>query len=439
MYMTYLDARTRSHAFTQMRSESPSSLFKVFMHFLLIYLSIYGLISIYVDNIVIRSLKDVGMILISIFALTRVYRHQVAFLNPFLFILGSIVVLGALNVLLGSSVVTLIYGIKITFLPLVMLFTGMLMAQYGGIYAFARTNLIIFMMLIAGWLIQYSLGIEKLITMGFVYGVNIKNYLEGVPRLSSITYSPDGYAYALLMTGIIAERTKAAVNHRIFRIGIQLLTISFLLLSTIRSALLLWFVYQVVMFFLHIRKYSKKNTLILGVTFMLLPAAVFFGGKLLQSKNLLSSSSLLDRLQTWGSSLTSPFTLNGIIGNGIGSVGAASRRTHMIGLNSSNFAVDNQYFSLYEQTGWIGIIYFIAFFIWIVVSLVKRMNKLPDSNSLRLPQVALALGAGVAAASLTTNVLEQFPANVFFWMFIGMALYQYREADDIPYEAGELK
>ncbi|MFC9707012.1 O-antigen ligase family protein [Paenibacillus sp. NPDC056933] len=435
--MTSLDAK--SHPYVQVRSESPSSLFTVSIHFLLIYLSIYGLISIYVDNIVIRSLKDVGMVLISLFALTRVYRQQIAFLNPFLFILASIIVLGALNVLMGSSVVTLIYGIKITFLPLVMLFAGMLTAQYGGIYAFARTNLIIFIMLIAGWLIQYALGIEKLITMGFVYGVNIKNYLEGVPRLSSITYSPDGYAYALLMTGIIAERTKAAVNHRSFRIGIQLLTISFLLLSTIRSALLLWFVYQVVMFFLHIRKYSKKNTLILAVTFMLLPGAVFFGGRMLQSKNLLSITSLLDRLQTWGSSLTSPFTMNGVIGNGIGSVGAASRRTHMMGLNSSNFAVDNQYFSLYEQTGWIGLVYFSILFMWIVVSLVKRMNTLPDSNGLRLPQVALSLGAGVAAASLTTNVLELFPANVFFWMVMGMALYQYREADDIPYKAGELK
>lgn len=158
---------------------------------------------------------------------------------------------------------------------------------------------------------------------------------------------------------------------------------------------------------------------------------------MLQSNNLLSTSSLLSRLQTWGSSLTSPFTMNGMIGNGIGSVGAASRRTHMMGLNSSNFAVDNQYFSLYEQTGLIGILYFVVLFMWIIVSLVKRMNKLPASNSLRLPQVALALGAGVAVASLTTNVLELFPANVFFWMVIGMALYQYREADDIPYKAGE--
>ncbi|MDT9721344.1 hypothetical protein QVE09_20805 [Paenibacillus sp. ClWae2A] len=434
MQITSLNARP--HSYVYVKPESQYSLFNTTVHILLIYLSIYGLVSIYVDNIIIRSLKDVGMVLVAIFALRKVYRSQTSFIRPFLFILGSVIALGALNLLLGASVVTLIYGLKITFLPLIMMFTGMLISQCHGIYAFARTNLIIFILLIVGWLVQYSLGIEKLISLGFIYGVNIKNYLEGVPRLSSITYSPDGYAYALLITGLIAERTKMALKHRFFRLIIQLLTISFLLLSTIRSALLLWLVYQIIMFFLQIRKYSKKNTLLLAVTFMLLPAAVFFGSRMLESKNLLSSSSLLDRLQTWGNSLTSPFTMNGAIGNGIGSVGAASRRTYMIGVNSSNFAVDNQYFSLYEQTGWIGIIYFIVLFMWIVVSLVKKMNVLTDSSPLRLPQMALALGAGVAAASLTTNVLELFPANVFFWMLIGMAIVQSHNSGEIPQKAG---
>lgn len=240
------------------------------------------------------------MLLLAFYTLIRVYRQQIDFMNLLLFVLASLVILGSLNVLVGSSVVTLIYGIKITLLPLVMLFTGMFMAQHGRMFAFARTNLVIFIMLIAGWCVQYALGIEKLITMGFVYGVNIKNYLEGVPRLSSITYSPDGYAYALLMTGIIAERTRMAVNHRSFRTLIQLLTISFLLLSTIRSALLLWCVYQMVLFIMSMRRYSRRNILILAFVFMAMPAAVFLGGRLLQSKNLLSSSSLLDRLQTWG-------------------------------------------------------------------------------------------------------------------------------------------
>lgn len=434
MKITSLNARPLSYVYV--KPESQYSLFNTTVHILLIYLSIYGLVSIYVDNIIIRSLKDVGMVLVAIFALRKVYRSQTLFIRPFLFILGSVIALGALNLWLGASVVTLIYGLKITFLPLIMMFTGMLISQYQGIYAFARTNLIIFILLIVGWLVQYSLGIEKLISLGFIYGVNIKNYLEGVPRLSSITYSPDGYAYALLITGLIAERTKMALKHRFFRVIIQLLTISFLLLSTIRSALLLWFIYQIIMFFLQIRKYSQKNTLLIGVTFMLLPATVFFGSRMLESKNLLSSSSLLDRLQTWGNSLTSPFTMNGVIGNGIGSVGAASRRTYMIGVNSSNFAVDNQYFSLYEQTGWIGIIYFIVLFMWIVVSLVKKMNTSTDSGPLRLPQMALALGAGVAAASLTTNVLELFPANVFFWMLIGMAFVQTRNSGEISQKVG---
>jgi hypothetical protein len=92
---------------------------------------------------------------------------------------------------------------------------------------------------------------------------------------------------------------------------------------------------------------------------------------------------------------------------------------------------------LYEQTGWIGLVYFLMLFMWLLITLVRRMNASPYPAVSRLPQVAIALGAGVAAASMTTNVLELFPANVFFWMFIGMALYQHRNAGDIPYKAGE--
>lgn len=419
--------------------EPKHALFKVMIHVLLVYLSCYGLISIYVDNIIIRSLKDAGMLFLAVFALSKVYRSQHEFIIPFIFLLGSVTAIGSMNLLLGGSMVSLIYGLKITFLPIMMMFTGMLICRIKGVYLFARINLIILLLLITGWLIQYSLGIQQLISLGFVYGVNIKNYLEGVPRLSSITYSPDGYAYALLITGLIAEKTRLAERYRLFRLFIQILTISFLLFSTIRSALVLWLVYQIVMFFLHVRKYNKKNMLLLAGVFLLLPAVAVFVTRMLDSYNLLSISSLLDRFQSWGVNLTSPFTMAGVIGSGLGSVGAASRRTHIIGLQSNNFAVDNQYFSFYEQTGWLGLLYWFALFMWIMVCLVKQMNRLPATNVMGLPQMAIALGIGVAAASLTTNVLEMFPGNISIWIVIGMALYQHPETDVIPYEAGELK
>lgn len=425
--------------YVRTQDESNHALFKVLMHILVVYLSCYGLISIYVDNIFIRSLKDAGMALIAVYALSKVYRDEQKFIIPFLFLLGSIVVIGSLNLLLGKSIVTLIYGLKITFLPILMIFAGMFIAKVKGIYVFARTNLIIFFLLITGWLIQYSLGIDKLISLGFIYGVNIKHYLEGVPRLSSITYSPDGYAYALLISGLIAERIRLAEKNRVIRLSIQLLTISFLLLSTIRSALVLWIVYQIVMFLLRVRKYNKHNVLLLAGVFLLLPAGAMLGTQMLNNYNLLSVSSLMDRFQVWGANLTSPYSTAGIIGNGIGSVGAASRRTHIIGLQSNNFAVDNQYFSFYEQTGWFGVLYWFALFMWIMICLVKRMNRLPSVNIMGLPQMAIALGVGVAASSLTTNVLEMFPGNISIWIVIGMALYQQREAGAIPYETGELK
>ncbi|WP_339276577.1 hypothetical protein MKY59_06130 [Paenibacillus sp. FSL W8-0426] len=412
--------------------EPKHSLLKLSIHALLVYLACYGLISIYVDNIIVRSLKDVGMSLLAIYALSKVYHEQRTFIVPFLFLLGSIFFLGSLNLLLGGSFVALIYGFKITFLPMMMVFIGMLIAKFNAVELFARTNLFILVLLIIGWLIQYSLGIEKLISLGFVYGVNIKNYFEGVPRLPSITYSPDGYAYALLISGLIAEKVRLARNYRIIRLSIQLLTISFLFMSTIRSALVLWGVYQIVMFLLHMRQYNKRNLLLLSSVFFLLPAATVLGVQVLNNYNLLSVTSMLDRFQNWGYGLTSPFTMHGMIGNGIGAVGAASRRMNMIGLQSRDYAVDSQFFSFYEQIGLIGVMYISILFLWIMHSLIKRMKQLPVTDRMKLPQTAIGLVVGVAAASVTTNVLEMFPSNVFLWLFVGAALYQHRKTEEIP-------
>lgn len=421
--------------YVETQAETKHTLFKVLFHMLMVYLAFYGLVSVYVDNIVIRSLKDAGMLLLATFALIKAYRSQHRFIILFLFLFGSIMAIGSLNLLLGGSLVTWVYGVKITFLPMMMLLAGIYIAELKIVDLFARTNLIILFLLIIGWLVQYSLGIDKLLSLGFVYGVNIKHYMAGVPRLSSITVSPDAYAYALLIAGIIAERTRLATKVRLFRIFIQLLTISFLLLSTIRSAIVFWIVYQVVMFILRVRKYDSNNMLLLASVFLLLPAVVVFGVQLMETYNLLSINSMLVRFESWGSYLTSPFSMAGFIGNGLGSVGAASLRTQILGLQSSAYPVDNQYFSFYAQTGWLGIIYLLILSLWITVSLFKRMKQLPVTDTTGLPQMAIAIGAGVVVSSFTTNVLELFPSNVFIWIAIGIALYHQHEADEIPLQS----
>lgn len=421
--------------YVETQAEAKHTLFKVLFHMLMVYLAFYGLVSVYVDNIVIRSLKDAGMLLLATFALIKAYRSQHRFIILFLFLFASIMAIGSLNLLLGGSLVTWVYGVKITFLPMMMLLAGIYIAELKIVDLFARTNLIILFLLIIGWLVQYSLGIDKLLSLGFVYGVNIKHYMAGVPRLSSITVSPDAYAYALLIAGIIAERTRLATKVRLFRIFIQLLTISFLLLSTIRSAIVFWIVYQVVMFILRVRKYDSNNMLLLASVFLLLPAVVVFGVQLMETYNLLSINSMLVRFESWGSYLTSPFSMAGFIGNGLGSVGAASLRTQILGLQSSAYPVDNQYFSFYAQTGWLGIIYLLILSLWITVSLFKRMKQLPVTDTTGLPQMAIAIGAGVVVSSFTTNVLELFPSNVFIWIAIGIALYHQQEADEIPLQS----
>lgn len=82
----------------------------------------------------------------------------------------------------------------------------------------------------------------------------------------------------------------------------------------------------------------------------------------------------------------------------------------------------------------IGILYLLVLFLWIAACLFKRMKQLPASatDNRGLPQMAIALGIGVVAASFTTNVLELFPSNVSIWMVIGMALFQQHKGNENP-------
>lgn len=109
--------------------ESKGSAYQVMFYVLLVYLSFYGLVSVYVDNIVFRSLKDVGMLLLAVVGMSRLYRGQPNFIVLFLFLFSSILFIGSMNLLLGGSIVSWVYGVKVTFLPMLMLFAGMYIAE----------------------------------------------------------------------------------------------------------------------------------------------------------------------------------------------------------------------------------------------------------------------------------------------------------------------
>lgn len=95
----------------------------------------------------------------------------------------------------------------------------------------------------------------------------------------------------------------------------------------------------------------------------------------------------------------------------------------MIGLKSNNFAVDNQYFSFYEQTGWIDLIYFAVLFVSLAVALVRKKNMLPSLDEFRLQQVALHYWLELQLQVLQLMYLKYFLPMCSYGLLLVRLLY----------------
>ncbi|MDI3092400.1 hypothetical protein QJ133_14840 [Priestia megaterium] len=311
-----------------------------------------------------------------------------------------------------------VYGLKITVFPLLLIFSGVLMTHFG--LKLDRVTLFVFITIIITWVIQYNQGIDALVAMGWEYGVQVKNFNHATPRLPSSVGTPDGYAFLLCITGILLEYSTMIRNKKKLKFIIKIVTLTFLILATIRSALVFWLVFQLLMSFYYVKKLKYRvKYLVLSIYYMLfstIPIAIIY----LSRSSLSSTSSLEDRLSHWGGNLQPIWSLEGIVGSGLGSVGAASRRTATLGYQSTNYAVDNQFIAFYEQLGAIGTFCLFSIFSILLFMIIYNVKK---NNSINA-KVAHCLMVCTFISGFFTNVLELYPFNLFLWIYIGKALYK---------------
>ncbi|MFS0725637.1 hypothetical protein [Paenibacillus sp. 1P07SE] len=357
------------------RPTGPGTLIGRTTWLLLLFVSVYGLMSVFVDNLLVRSIKDVLMLLFAGVSILHVIRTHSALGSSLLALIGGMVVVGAFGVLTGIDVVAWVYGVKITILPLLLLFLGMYIAPQLQRGALDKVYLTVFLAAIGGWLAQYLIGMERLMAMGFVYGVNIKHFADGMPRLSSIAFSPDNYAYLLAIAGLLLERSQLLARRPWLRLAVKLTTGIFLMLSTIRSALVLWLVSQLCLFLLKLRGAGQGGLLWLALLLLAGPTLGTGLLLLLQERDLLAVGSTLDRFGHWGDYLVSPLSLFGMMGFGLGAVGAASKRTVALGRDSGSYAVDNQYLALYEQIGVAGVLLMTLLTVLLMARLLANLRK----------------------------------------------------------------
>jgi hypothetical protein len=405
------------------------TLFRLFLSFFLIYASVYGgTVSLFTENMIMRSIKEVFLVLLIVyvfwnFFVTRDKQQRILKTLLFFILLFSAIV-GALGVLESGDWVSYAYGIKITILPMSAIFIGFLMKKYD--VKIDKTLLFIYVLIIFGWIVQYNLGLDRLLAMGFEYGVNVKHFNSNILRLPSLVGAPDAYAFLLCILGILLETSDLFSNRKIMKWLIKGTTLVFLLLATIRSAILLWIICQAFLFFRSVKILPAKKQLLLlsfgSFVVAIVPIALMF---FLSKSTLASSSSFKERLSHWNDYLQSVFTSEGLIGYGLGSVGAASRRVSELGYQSYNYVVDNQYIAFYEQIGAIGCL------LMILLAMIIIKNILINNQTYsKFSLVILSLFVGTLISCYFTNTLEIYPFNVILWIMVGYKIANYPRIHD---------
>ncbi|PGV53349.1 hypothetical protein [Bacillus sp. AFS037270] len=398
----------------------------LFVFTLLIYISFYGTLSIFINNFLFNVTKDVALILLAIYSIAKVRLYLGNnYLNVLIATLLTLTIFGFLGTILSGNYIGYIYGFKITILPIFLLLFGVLISMNTSFIKYEKLFLLIFIISIAIWIMQYFLGIEQLINMGFNYGVNVKTYLGDLPRLPSMMGVPESYAFTLALLGLLLANGELFSGSKSSQSLIRIFTITFLSLATIRNAIILWIISEIMVFLFSFRNKSVKNFYLyasflpfsLIIILVLIYYYIFFTN---HNFSLFAYDSLIDRLDHWGLYLPGISSINGWIGFGLGSIGAASRRTATLGYNSLDYAVDNQYIALYQQFGIIGFLVFLILTFLILTLLYKNAINNKRKNA----QVAFSIFTATLIVSFFGNSLEVFPFNIMLWLIIGNGISQ---------------
>ncbi|MEH7274734.1 hypothetical protein, partial [Neobacillus vireti] len=292
--------------------------FELSLFFFFFYVSVYGTLSIFQNSIIVRLSKDIMLAwLVFISLVWLVFNKKYPLKYSLLIIVGSLItilVVGMLSLLNGNSFMVLGYGIKITLLPMGAIVFGIYLKSKK--YNLHRVLLIVFISLITAWAIQRGLGLERLMQMGFEYAVNVKHFNGNTLRLPSIVGTPDGYAFMLAIVGLMLEVSFLCKNRKKLAIVVKVITVTFLILSTIRSALVLFLICQIVTYFQKIKIANGKfKYLYYSLSLFLLSLFTGLLPKIISSGfGLLNTYSLFDRFNLWMNYLPSLGSKEGIIG-----------------------------------------------------------------------------------------------------------------------------
>lgn len=344
----------------------------------------------------------------------------------------GLLALATLSVVLHPSSAALI-GLKIGFFYLLV----PLALWWTPLNAKERDRLVTILMVAAGVVViigigQQIAGPEALVSLGYGYNSNVR-FAAGILRSFSTFNQPFAYAFFVMMVLLVGIPV-ALENHRRLRNIVFLAAVPLLALGMVTAvvrASLLGFVIGAAWLLVHRYRVLIHALVPALIAILLLPSG-FIGA-------FLSSSSLLERSDGWSQAAfqqgIEPF------GQGIGSVGSAaeliqdSRRNSEIEfptpVDSARYQPDNYYMKTLIELGPFGA--------WLLIAAMGLAFANARKASLRPRPGEGGLAAGIAAsilgamaASLVSSYWEIFPADLFFWMLLGVVPSLHQGSSSMP-------
>lgn len=258
-------------------------------------------------------------------------------------------------------------------------------------------------------LAQQVVGPEQLHAYGYAYNDVIRTS-QG--RLRSFSTFNQPFPFAFWVMSVLCVALPVALADRDRRRNQVFLLLTPALLVGMTSAIvrgaLLGLAVAGVLLVVHRRSRLGPLLVLPAVVLLLLPASTY--------ASLFSSSSLGERTTSWIENLR--VLLSRPLGHGIGSSGSAAEK--LATMKSTVFQPDNAYYNVMYQLGPIGL--------WLLLHVLAECTRTGLRIAHRLPDradAALALGIGllggaVASASLVSTYFEIFPAEMLFWVSLGV-------------------
>ncbi|MGB5758598.1 MAG: hypothetical protein WBM50_16910 [Acidimicrobiales bacterium] len=344
----------------------------------------------------------------------------------------GLLALATVSALLHPSSAALI-GVKIGFFYLLV----PLALWWAPLNATERDRLVTILMAAAGVVVivgigQQIAGPETLVSLGYDYNSNVR-FASGILRSFSTFNQPFAYAFFVMMVllvGIpVALDDRRRLRNILFLAAVPMLAVG-MVTAVVRAALLGFAIGAV---WLLVHRYR-------GLIHALIPAlvaAAFLPSGFVGA--FLSPSSLLERSDGW----TQATLEQGIepFGQGIGSVGSAAELVQDSQLDSeidfptpvdsARYQPDNYYIKTLVELGPFGA--------WLLISAMGLAFANARKASLQSVPGEAGLAAGIAAsilgamaASLVSSYWEIFPADLFFWMLLGVVPSLFQGSSSMP-------